>query len=412
MKKVIGFFRSMKFGMILLVLVIACSVAGSLIVQQGETMEYVRRYGADAAQLIMALGLDDVFSAPYFIVLMAALCLNLTLCSIVRLPRTIRAAAALRGQAHRAIALEPLEEEQAKKLCAFFEKRHYRCEEKDGDRVYTKNMAGFYGSFLTHLSFLLILIIGAAAVMTADVRDQVVMPGETLTLEDGTMITVERFQIEDETGTLDYASVLTAASADGKRQKQQEIRVNEPLSFNGYKIYQQTYGTAGAVRIANLTNGIEEDMLLTESCFLTLDGRNGMFFQALYPGYVQAEDGSVTLVTSTSGAYEDPVYDILSVSGGVTTPVLAFPDETLTIGDVSFTLLDPVSYPGLRIKHMHTEILGMLYATFVLIVAALYLCFFMVPVAVKVTESGYAVLSPKTQTGLMIELEALLKEEA
>ena len=412
MKKVIVFLRSMKFGMILLVLVIACSVAGSLIVQQGEVMDYVRRYGADAAQLIMALGLDDVFSAPYFIVLMAALCLNLTLCSIVRLPRTIRAAAALRGQAHRASTLEPLEEEQAKKLCAFFEKQHYRCEEKDGDRVYTKNMAGFYGSFLTHLSFLLILIIGAAAVMTADVRDQVVMPGETLTLEDGTMITVERFQIEDETGTLDYASVLTAASADGKRQKQQEIRVNEPLSFNGYKIYQQTYGTAGAVRIANLTNGIEEDMLLTESCFLTLDGRNGMFFQALYPGYVQAEDGSVTLVTSTSGAYEDPVYDILSVSGGVTTPVLAFPDETLTIGDVSFTLLDPVSYPGLRIKHMHTEILGMLYATFVLIVAALYLCFFMVPVAVKVTESGYAVLSPKTQTGLMIELEALLKEKA
>ena len=43
MKKVIGFLRSMKFGMILLVLVIACSVAGSLIVQQGETMDYVRR---------------------------------------------------------------------------------------------------------------------------------------------------------------------------------------------------------------------------------------------------------------------------------------------------------------------------------------------------------------------------------
>ena len=36
----------------------------------------------------------------------------------------------------------------------------------------------------------------------------------------------------------------------------------------------------------------------------------------------------------------------------------------------------------------------------------------MTPVAVKVTDSGYAVLSPKNQTGLLIELEALLKEEA
>jgi len=412
LKKVIGFLRSMKFGMILLVLVIACSVAGSLIVQQGEPMDYVKRYGADMAQLILALELDDVFSAPYFIVLMAALCLNLTLCSIVRLPKTVRAASALQEQAYKAKAQHALEGGQADQLCAYFEKRRYRCGERDGVKVYSRNMAGFYGSFLTHLSFLLILVVGAAAVLTADVRDQVVMPGETLTLEDGTAVTVERFQIEDETGTLDYASMLTAVSANGRKQKQQEIRVNEPLSFEGYKIYQQTYGTAGAVNITNLESGVSEKMLLTDACFLTLDGRNGMFFQALYPGYVQDADGSVTLVTSTSGAYEDPVYDILSVADGVTTPVLAFPDETLTIGDVSFTLLDPVSYPGLRIKHMHMEILGVLYATFVLIVAALYLCFFMPPVAVKVTRDGYAVLSPKNQTGLMIELEALLKEEA
>ena len=64
MKKVTGFLRSMKFGMLLLVLVAACSVAGSLIVQQREPMEYVNRYGADTAELILALGLDDVFSAP------------------------------------------------------------------------------------------------------------------------------------------------------------------------------------------------------------------------------------------------------------------------------------------------------------------------------------------------------------
>ena len=126
---------------------------------------------------------------------------------------------------------------------------------------------------------------------------------------------------------------------------------------------------------------------------------------------MQAEDGSVTLVTSTSGAYSDPVYDVISVSGGAMTPVLAFPDETLTIGDVSFTLLDPVSYPGLRIKHVSSLVLGLLYATFVLMVAGLYLCFFMVPVAAVVTESGYALLSSKAQTGLQIEIESLFEEE-
>lgn len=61
------FLRSMQFGMILLVLVIACSVAGSMIVQQREPMEYVNRYGSTAAQVILGLGLDNVFSAPYFL---------------------------------------------------------------------------------------------------------------------------------------------------------------------------------------------------------------------------------------------------------------------------------------------------------------------------------------------------------
>lgn len=411
MKKVIAFLRSMKFGMLLLVLVIACSLAGSLIVQQRTPMEYVNRYGADMAEMIMSLGLDDVFSAPYFIVLMAALCLNLTLCSLVRLPRVMRAGAALRAQAEKAAVQTALDAAQAKKLDAYFAGRHYRCREIEGRRIYTKNMAGFFGSFATHLSFLLILLVGAAAVITADVRDQTVMPGETIALSDGTSVTVEAFQIEDETGRLDYASVLTVESPDGSRKEMKQIRVNEPLSFGGYKIYQQTYGTAGAVRIQNLTTGVSEDMTLTESCFLTLDGRNGMFFQALYPGYVQAEDGSVTLVTSTSGAYTDPVYDVLSIAGGMTTPVLAFPDETLTIENVSFTLLDPVSYPGLRIKYLSPVMLGLLYATFVMMVAGLYLCFFMVPLAAVVTDSGYALLSPKAQTGLQIEIDSLLEEE-
>lgn len=411
MKKAINFFRSMKFGMLLLVLVIVCSFAGSLIVQQREPMEYVNRYGADAAKVILALGLDDVFSAPYFIVLMAALCVNLTLCSVARLPAVLGASARLRAQALAAPAAQALTAGQAQKLGAHLRRSRFRCEEKDGQQLYMKNPVGFWGALLVHLSFLLILIVGVAAVLTAQVKDETVMPGDTLTLENGARVTVESFRIEDETGTLDYASQLTAVSADGQRQVSRLVRVNEPLSFEGCKIYQQTYGTAGQLRIDRASNGSSEVLTLTEPCFLTLNGRDGVFFQALYPGYVRSEDGSVTLITSTSGAYTDPVYDLLSVAGGMTTPVLAFPGETLTIGEVSFTMLDPVSYPGLRIKRIHPAVLGALYAVFVLMIAALYICFFMPPVAVRLSPDGYAVVSPKTQTGLLLEIEALLKED-
>ena len=411
MKKKLAFFSSMRFGMLLLVLVIALSFVGSMIPQQRAAMEYVQRYGAQAAQAILLLGADDIFSAPYFIVIMAALCVNLMLCSIVRFPRTLRAGAALQSGAAKAQADRPLTGAQAERVRAFFEARHYRAQALDGARVYSKNLIGFYGSFLTHLSILLVLIVGSATVVLAQMWDQVIMPGETATLPDGTQLTVASVRIENETGELDYASTVTATSADGARSESALIRVNEPMRFGEYKIYQQTYGTAGSVQITNLTNGASESMLLTEPCLLTLDGVNGMFFSALYPGYIRGADGNVTLITSTSGAYVDPVYDVRAIADGETTAVLAFPGETLTVGEVSFTMGDPVAYPGLRIKRMPGAVMGALYAVFVLMVVALTLCFFVTPVCAKVTEEGIALRSPKAQTGLWLELEALLEEE-
>ena len=397
----------MTFGMILLVLIAACSVAGSLIPQQREAMEYVSRYGADAAEWIMRLGLHDVFSAPYFIVLMAALCLNLLLCSVIRVVK-LRGAGKRLQAAAAAMERKPAPADQ---LHAYFARRGYRKTKQGGVTLYSKYAVGFYGSFLTHLALIVLLVVGAATVYGADVQDRTVMPGQTLTLEDGTTLTVNAFQIEDETGRLDYASRIVMKDGKGNESSQTVVRVNEPLRFGGYKVYQQTYGTAGAVTVVNAHSGGSDTLSLTEPVFLTLDGRNGVYYNALYPGYTQEEDGGVTLITSTSGAYHDPVYDLRVVSGGQTAPVLAFPGETVTIGDVSFTMEAPVSYPGLRIKYLSGAILGALYASFAFIVAALYVCFFMRPVCVAVGEDGFAVASPKPQLGLQLELESLVGEE-
>lgn len=237
------------------------------------------------------------------------------------------------------------------------------------------------------------------------------MPGETLTLEDKTALQVLSFRIEDETGRLDYASTLVMRDAQGKTSPETLVRVNEPMRFGGYKVYQQTYGTAGAIGVYNAQSGGSDTVYLTEPVFLTLDGVNGVFYNALYPGYTTAEDGSVTLITSTSGAYSDPVYDLRVIADGQTTAVLAFPGEAITIGDVTFTMEPPVSYPGLRIKYLPGYILGALYASFAFIVAALYVCFFMRPVCVAVREDGYAVAGPKENLGLKLELDMLDDKE-
>lgn len=409
LKKIFAFLRSMTFGMILLVLIAVCSVAGSLIPQQREAMEYVARYGADGAEWIMRLGVDDVFSTPYFILLMAALCLNLTLCSVIRVVKLRGAGERLvRGAA--AMPMQHCGDQKAQRISSHLERRGYKKAQQDGATVYSKYFLGFYGSFLTHLALIVLLVVGALTVYGAQVEDQVVMPGSTLDLGDGTQLTVLSFQIEDETGRLDYASRVVMEDASS-RSPETVIRVNEPLRFGSYKVYQQTYGTAGAITVLNAQNGGSDTLTLTEPVFLTLDGGNGVYFSALYPGYTQDEEGNFTLVTSTSGAYHDPVYELRVVAQGQTAAVLAFPGETITIDDVSFTMEAPVSYPGLRIKYLPGVILGALYASFAFIVAALYICFFMRPVCVAVREDGYAIASPKPQLGLQLELDALDGED-
>ena len=411
MRRSLRFFRSMRFGMILLVLVMALSVVGSLIPQKEQAMTYVRAYGAEKATLLMALGWNDLFHTWYFLALEGLLCINLLLCSILRFPRTVHAGEQLMKTAEDSSTETPCDSAQLQRMKEFLLSHGFRKRNAATGEVYTRHFLGFYGSFLTHLSILWVLLFGSLVLMTPQTEDLTVMPGESLVLSDGTRILCESFHIEDGEGKLDYASTLHAISADGKQEKIQEIRVNEPMRFGNYKVYQQTYGTAGRVRIVNHATETEDTLFLTESCFLSIDGQNGVYFEALYPGFVQDDDGNYTLVTNTSGSYPDPVYRIQTIAEGMSTSVLAFPDETLSLGEIDFTFLLPAEYPGLRIKHVSSVFYGALYFGFGLMIAALYLCFFMVPAAVSVREDGYSVVSPKEVQEIREALTIAGKEE-
>lgn len=418
MRKAFAFLRSMRFGMILLALVIVCALAGSLIPQGEESMTYVRAYGTEGAKWVLRLGLNDIFHSWYFLALEALLCGNLLLCSLLRASRIRQVFPGMKVRAAALPPEHPLNPGEAARVREALVRRRFRQETK-GDRtasdqepaggaraqgdLFCRNAAGVWGSFLTHLSILVILLFGSLTLMTPETEDRTVLPGETLRLEGGISIECLDFHIENEQGQLDYASLLRVTDADGNT-KEQEIRVNEPLRFGDLKIYQQTYGTAGRVLIRNEENGAEETVYLTEPAFLSIDSQNGVYFQALYPGFIQNEDGSYTLITSTAMGYADPVYSVRSISGGESASVLVFPGETLRMDPVSFTFLSPTEYPGLRIKKLSSLLFAGLYFGFGLMIAALYLCFFRAPVCVCVTEEGYRIVSLREQPGLELTL--------
>ena len=408
MKKVFSFLRSMRFGILLLVLIALCSVAGSVIPQGREIAWYAQTY-QEAHGLILMLGLHRVFQSWYFITLLVLLCLNLSLCSLLRL----RSLAGNRGREAALLAARPDEAlvtaEGLEKLRVYLGILRCREEQVDGVSLFRKNDFGRWGTFLTHLAILLVVIFGAAALYLPQVSDQTCLPGQTLTLEDGTAITVDAFSIEDAEGKLDYASRIRVDLAGDRAHAEGTIRVNHPLSIGPYKIYQQTYGTAGSVTVTNQETGGSDTFTLTEMCFLSVDSVNGLWYEALYPGYLEAEDGSLTMITSTSGHYQNPVYQVLVAADGVYTPVLAFPGDALEVKGMEYAFNEPVEYPGLRIKYTPTWVNALLFASFALLLLALTVTFFLQPVLVKVDGDGYAVGGPKPE-GMRIELQARFGE--
>ena len=408
MKKAVRFFRSMRFGIILLCLIAMLSVVGTAIPQGREIAWYAQTYQSFHGTLLM-LKLNDVFGSWYFQLLLILLGLNLTHCSLVRI-RTVSAAKAGEREALRRMPQSfQLDKMQHKAVQEGL--RAMRCrEEAEGESlVYSKNGFGRYGSFITHLSILLTIIFGAMALYLPKTVDRSCLPGESVRMEDGTEIAVESFRIENGEGRLDFTSELTVKLPDGRESGLREIKVNHPLSFGPWKVYQQTYGTAGSITVKNLETGLEDTFTLTDLVFLSLDGVNGLWYEAVYPDLIRDPSGNVTLITNTSGSYPNPVYQVQTASDGVYTPILAFPGEELQVGNLSFRFEDPVEYPGLRIKYTPGFINALLCASFLLMIAGFAITFFCQPVLVRLDPDGCAVGGPKPE-GMRIRIEEWAEE--
>ena len=350
-----------------------------------------------------------MFESWYFIVLLVLLCLNLSLCSLLRIRSVVRAS---RGETARAAGLPDtvlLSAEGVERLREYLGSIRCRGETVGDATVYRKHSFGRYGTFLTHLSILLTVIFGALALYTPTTADRACMPGESLVLEDGTEIYVRDFHIADETGRLDYTSHVQVSLPDGRRSEIAELKVNHPFSFGPYKLFQQTFGTAGSVTVTDLESGGTDTFLVTEQAFLSADGITGLFYDTLYPDIIRDPNGNVTLITITEGSYPRPIYQAEVVADGAFTPVLAEPGDELTVMGLRFTFNAPVDYPGIRVKHVSPVINGLLVASFTLMILGLYVTFFYEPVLVKVDREGYTAAGPKPER-MRVELGELLRD--
>jgi len=83
-------FSSMKLTLALLIILAITSIFGTLIPQQQEAVRFAQGLSPGLLRLFEVLGLFDLYHSLWFRAIIGLLALNLVICSIKRLPATLK----------------------------------------------------------------------------------------------------------------------------------------------------------------------------------------------------------------------------------------------------------------------------------------------------------------------------------
>ncbi|HDR14992.1 MAG TPA: cytochrome c biogenesis protein ResB [Desulfobacteraceae bacterium] len=275
-KSLWSFFSSIKLAVVLLILIALTSIAGTLLPQNEGAAEFVSRLNPAAENIWRIMGLDNIYHSWWFRLLLAALALNLTFCTLERLPgalKTYRSPLkpdrqkpfqALPPDQTVSVASPPAEASRA--ISGILTRRYSRTENcESGGSLYfaaEKGRLSIFGVHMVHASVLLILagaLIGSFLGFQAYVNipeggatGTVYLRATREPLKLGFVVQCNAFNVEFyETGApKEYRSELVFKSENSEPLKQ-IVKVNHPAVYNGVKFYQSTYGTmrGGIVRL-------------------------------------------------------------------------------------------------------------------------------------------------------------------
>ncbi|MEO8475599.1 MAG: cytochrome c biogenesis protein ResB [Actinomycetota bacterium] len=276
--------RSMRTALILLLLLAAASVVGSLIPQVPNSPERAAQF-LDTHPLLgdlyLRAGLFDVFGSWWFTLITVLLFVSLIACLIPRTRATWRALRArpiqareidaFRHYGERETALTP--DEAIEVARRTLRRRRFRVA-RDPERAALAAEKGALretGSLLFHWAFILILVgvvygkgtgfSGFALVVEGDtwIDAQANYDGQIRTgrFFDGefTGVGLHLNEFESafrETGQpMDFVSRVELLDPSGTPIRSQDIRVNHPAKIEGITIYQSSFGWAPVIRVAD-----------------------------------------------------------------------------------------------------------------------------------------------------------------
>ena len=320
-------FSSIKTGVILIILVVIFSAAGTVILQRPVTDpdDMERAYSPAMLRFLDATSLTDVFHARWFIALMILVSFSIIAASMERFPNAWRYFArpykspdegfrrVLQTQAQIPIAQVAITNEEQALAAAERALRRSRFKAEHIVRTNSfslfseRNRISEMAVYIVHASLLLIFLGGIVDALWGWRGFLMLNPGSAgnqIELKNGVTRTLP-FSIRcdgagEETYTdgtpKKYWSKL-AVVAEGREVSRKEIVVNDPLVYQGVRFYQASYGRTGKLDQLTLNatpvkGGAPQEISLAMNQTAALDAETSVQLVGFIPDFV-VQDGQV-----------------------------------------------------------------------------------------------------------------------
>jgi len=380
-KKVLKFLSSMRFALILLLILAAACAFGSFITQ-GQSYEwYAAAYSEQIAALIKLLHLDDVFHSFWFVGITLFLCVNLLLCNVLRVSGLVEK---YRSYAQKPNAAGPGEsgiflhgEENVRKL---FRRMGFQNIQVSDNILYASRFrAGLWGAWICHLGILLLIAGFGLGQMTKKEYTVYGVPGQSMAVGDTDyVVSIEDFRIdlrEDDTVEQYTADITVRKVSEGKSETA-SISVNHPASLFGMKFYQNSTGWAAEATVLKNGEEIQREVVCAGD-YLRVRDKEGLviLLSAIYPDYYQDPAAGPS---TRSAAFNNPgyLYRAYYMNQVIGMNVLTGKDE-ITIDEYTVRFSDPRAYTLIQIKRDRFTPLALIGGLLTLI--GLFLAFYIQP---------------------------------
>lgn len=258
---------SLRLTIPLLILVAALSVIGTVIPQNAPEQEYLRRFSKETYYILKGFGLLNMYHSWWFIGVLILLAINLIACSLKRLPGVWR---------------------QVRK---------------------TRSNYARLGTYLTHLSVLLILVgglIGAAWGFKGyvEIREGEMVEGFVLNSPQevvrplGFQVRCDAFRVDfyPDGSPREFLSTLSFLDKGRVVIDHAPLRVNHPLSYRGLSFYQSSYGISASAVIEVKRKGAAQTMRLSEGEVKAIPGTDAELGLMQYEERIHGQEGGILLV--------------------------------------------------------------------------------------------------------------------